>query len=152
MSSRTRPRGFTLIELMITVSIVGILAALAAPSFSGLIQKSRLDTEVSRLMEGLQFARQEAVRLNSTVSIEVENSWADALRIKQGTTDLREYPSSSADTSATASDSALKKIEFNGLGGVKTPSMKVGIEYTVGSLTQTINVCPSGAVLKGGAC
>lgn len=38
---RTRTKGFTLIELMIAVVIVGILAAIAYPSYSNYVQKSR---------------------------------------------------------------------------------------------------------------
>jgi type IV pilus assembly protein PilE len=40
-TARIRPGGFTLLELMITVAIVGILAAIAYPSYQGYIERAR---------------------------------------------------------------------------------------------------------------
>lgn len=60
MSRNVRSDGFTLIELMIGVTIVGILAALAVPSFKGYVYKSRVSEGV-RVLNEIK-SRQEAYR------------------------------------------------------------------------------------------
>jgi type IV pilus assembly protein PilE len=65
MTARRRESGFTLIELMITVAIVAILAAIAIPSYQSYIRKSRR-TDAQALLQAAQLA-EEKYRLNNTI-------------------------------------------------------------------------------------
>ncbi len=49
-------RGFTLIELMITVAIVGILAAIAYPSYTQYVERARRQEAIAVMLEVQQFA------------------------------------------------------------------------------------------------
>lgn len=62
-------RGFTLVELMITVAIAAILAAVAAPSFRDFVYESRLRSKAGELVSDLNFARLEAVKRNARVLV-----------------------------------------------------------------------------------
>lgn len=60
--SRRHIIGFTLLELMVTVSIAAILLALALPSFQSSMRSNRVATATNELLASLALARSEAVR------------------------------------------------------------------------------------------
>lgn len=53
--------GFTLIELIVTLAVAGILASLAVPSFKTTIQNNRLVTQSNDLLGAMLYARSQAI-------------------------------------------------------------------------------------------
>ena len=68
-SARTVSRGFTLVELMITVAVFAIVAAIAAPAMQAMVAASRLNGATSELVTALQLAEAEAIRRNARVMV-----------------------------------------------------------------------------------
>ncbi|HSR62844.1 MAG TPA: GspH/FimT family pseudopilin, partial [Gammaproteobacteria bacterium] len=77
-------KGFTLLELMATVAIVGILVAMGLPALGELVKNNRISTQANSILTSLHQARGEAV--NRGVDIRVEplvagTDWSSGWRI-----------------------------------------------------------------------
>lgn len=66
--------GFTLIELMITVSVIAVLLGIAVPSFQTMIINMSLASAANEVTAALQQARLEAIRRNRSVSVYLDTS------------------------------------------------------------------------------
>jgi type IV fimbrial biogenesis protein FimT len=66
-----KPRGFTLIELMVVVALAAVLLALAVPNFVATLAKNRFEGAVNEMVTDIQYARSEAVSRNVDVTFAV---------------------------------------------------------------------------------
>jgi type IV fimbrial biogenesis protein FimT len=64
---KRRDQGFSMIELVIAITIMGVLLALAMPSFTSYMRDSKLRAAAESFLSGIQLARSEAVRRNAPV-------------------------------------------------------------------------------------
>jgi type IV fimbrial biogenesis protein FimT len=79
--SRFAPGGFTLVELLVTISIAAILLTLAVPSFSTLILNQQVRVSAGDLQTSLFYARSEAIKRAADVSVvpaggDWKNGWS----------------------------------------------------------------------------
>lgn len=65
----TGQRGFNLLELLIAISILGVITALAVPSFQSISINSNLSTETNDLVSSLRYARSEAAKQGLNVTV-----------------------------------------------------------------------------------
>jgi type IV fimbrial biogenesis protein FimT len=74
-----KSRGFTLIELMIAVMVIGLMSMAAIPMFAVWVGNQKIRTAAESVYAGLQIAKQEAVRRNARVLFAATdpatNSW-----------------------------------------------------------------------------
>jgi len=79
-------RGFTLIELVTTITVMAILAGIALPSFSAFIANQRVRNVSFDLMAAITLARSQAVSRNANVSLQkIGTAWDGGWTVSDGT-------------------------------------------------------------------
>jgi len=80
--------GFTLMEIMVVIGIVGILSAIAIPSYFQWLPRHQVGNAARTVMSTLEFARINAVKTNADVTVNFD--WAnERLTVDSGGTTLR---------------------------------------------------------------
>lgn len=72
--------GFTLVELMVTVSILAITLAIAVPSYQSFVARNRLAASTNELVSALALARSEAIKRATRVSV-ASSDWSSGWQV-----------------------------------------------------------------------
>ena len=129
---RTRARGFTLLELMVALTLAGMLLLAGLPSFITFLRNAEVRSTSEAISNGLRLARSEATRLNRPVTfafaggsdpswtINIFNPATGALLLPS----LQQYSKIEVGRSAMVVrfPASAVSITFNGLGRIVSPS------------------------------
>lgn len=107
-----RGRGFTMIELMVTIAVLVILILLAAPAFTEMIASQRVQTASADLITSLARARSEAIKQNLDVTITPNGTWAGGWIVASTAGNLEVRPA----TSGIAIGSGPASVTFRSNG------------------------------------
>jgi type IV fimbrial biogenesis protein FimT len=133
MSTPSSARGFTILELMVAITIAGLLLTMGMPSFTTFLRNSEIRSTAESISNGLRAARTEATRLNKPVSFTLvgggDPGWAinelnlTTLALVQPP--IQKYAKLEAGKNAKAVTTPANAVAvtFNGLGRVVSPSL-----------------------------
>lgn len=123
LSPRSSSRGFTIIELMIVVTVLAVLMAVAAPAMRSFVINQRVKTASFDLYSTLAYARSEAikrpggqVRITPTTASNWEDGWTVSFFPAGGGTavELRRQAASQNITIAATPDNANLAFQHDG--------------------------------------
>jgi len=171
MLEHKKIKGFSIIELMIGIAVLGILIAAGVPSLRTWIQSSQIRTSAESIQSGLELARAEAVRRNVLVRFQLvsgieagcglstsKTSWVVSLDEPSGkctvaasdSVDPRiiQVRSGSEGSSNVVANATQSTIFFNGLGRQVTSLISAGVASPAPTQQVTIQLTNP----NGGAC
>ena len=134
-SRRSLRRGFTIVELMVSLAVAAILLGLAVPAFNDFIRQRTMAARVNDFVLAVTYARSEAARLGGLVSIQAVdasdggNEWGPGYCVVVGNPGdcggivLRSFPA--------VDDATLDG--FGGLDGAATLSFNARGMLTLGA-------------------
>lgn len=142
--------GFTLIELMVVISILAILLGIGVPSFRATIEGNRITTVANDLVGALQFARSEAVKRGTNVTLCSSsdqatcsggwvNGWVARNNAAPADPPFRVWPAAREGVVIAVPGA----VEFNALGGATNARCFL---VTLGALQRFVGVGPAGRV------
>ena len=147
-------RGFSVIELMVVLAILGILASLAAPAFNESIASTRVKTVASDIHLSLLRARSEAIKRNNDVTVAASaGDWKSGWTITNST--ISSIIERHAATTGTLSITGATSITYvpSGRASATVGGTKISISSADTQTERCISIILSGQpVITREAC
>lgn len=124
-----RQGGFTLVEILISIVVLALLIMVGIPSFTQFIANSRIRVAADAVLNGVQKARNEAIRRNACVQVKLMNNtgWIVSTCADPDTAlETRPHTDGTELIDSVITPAGGDTLSFNGLGRVVTPNPSDG--------------------------
>ena len=146
-------RGFGLIEVLVVVAVIAILATVAVPSFTTLIQDNRMSSQALDLLVALRTAQSEA-RKSGSVSLCANSAgtdWRTGWVVLTGTNctldeDEREILTNGEQRGLSTLSAGVASVRFNRDGSTPNPSQFVFCDNRGAPKAKGVEVTESGLI------
>jgi type IV fimbrial biogenesis protein FimT len=109
-------RGFTILELVVVATIIGILSAMAIPTLGDLVRDQRIKSTISDVNSSIIYARSEAIKRNLPVAICASTDGANCAGATNWATGWIVFVDTDGDGAPAAATDILKKQDpFTGV-------------------------------------
>jgi len=142
--------GFSLIEIMITLAIAGILLSFGIPNLRGLIIRQSISTKANDMLVDFTFARSEAITSGVPVTIIANTTWDKGWKIvtdnnRDGIEEVIRLTNTEENSIVLSDSNATTPITFNPTGSLKSSiSREILIKHNSVIQTKTLEVSLSG--------
>ena len=140
--------GFSIIELLLGMTIMAVVIAIGMPSYSAWIQNTRIRTAAESIQNGLQVARAEAVKRNVSVQFVLSDgaAWLVGCETVNSTCPAIIQSRTAGEGSSgdiTLVTDAASTVVFNNLGAVNaspTPFTRVDVDSSVAAADRPLRI------------
>jgi len=150
---QNRSRGFTLVEVMVTIAVLAILATMAVPNYQRFVAESRMSAQANDLLTALHLARSEAIKRNAQVSVSaIGGNWASGWRVVANGEVLREFAALKA--GSTLNGGGVTTVTFlpNGQAAVVAFELRPADPSLSPGRNILVNLAGRPSVCKPGYC
>ena len=149
-SGRRRVAGFSLLELILVIAIIGIVTAIAIPNMVSARQGFRMQSASSTVLHRLGEARMESVKRNRRVDVTLDNatrSLTARMTNAFGVTTIIAGPEYLPEGVVFNLGAATYEISFDSMGRPMTPPRTFMMQYPGSGLARTVTVQTTGRIV-----